>query len=281
MSKLFKLREWITIPDAAKRLTVSLGEAVTEVDVFRLSLDGHLALSVQLVNAAYGRLCKRMNLNEIEWMEVAPLVGDTPIRIPKNGRVWCEEGVYFQVTPDVVKLECGIWDLPMSGGERVDVEHEYQSLTSGPAVTAVTLEGVFMQHPNGDLFEIQEHFADNDQFDAKKLHKPFTNSKNFHPAGMLPDDVVYVVRTSALTNFEASLIASETKPDQPLTTRERNNLLTIIAALCKEAKLDHKKPSKTAALILGVMAEMGVHVGESTIEGHLKKIPDALVSRAK
>ena len=69
--------------------------------------------------------------------------------------------------------------------------------------------------------------------------------------------------------------------EKPLLTRERNTLLTIIAALCKEAKYDYKTPAKTAGFIRGVMAGMGVDVGETTIEGYLKKIPDALESRAK
>lgn len=71
------------------------------------------------------------------------------------------------------------------------------------------------------------------------------------------------------------------QPEKPLTTRERNNMLTTIAALCKEAKLDYRTPAKTAGLIRGVMAGMGVDVGETTIEGYLKKIPDVLESRAK
>ena len=68
---------------------------------------------------------------------------------------------------------------------------------------------------------------------------------------------------------------------KPLTTRERDTLLTIIAALCKEAKLDYTKHSKTAGLIQSTAATMGLSIGETTIEGHLKKIPDALATRMK
>ena len=70
-------------------------------------------------------------------------------------------------------------------------------------------------------------------------------------------------------------------PDKPLSTRERDTLLTIIAVLCKEAKLDYIKHSKTAGLIQSTAATMGVAIGETTIEGHLKKIPDALATRIK
>lgn len=42
MSKLFKLKEWLTMGDAARHLSLAFGENVTEADVFRLALDGHM-----------------------------------------------------------------------------------------------------------------------------------------------------------------------------------------------------------------------------------------------
>ena len=78
-----------------------------------------------------------------------------------------------------------------------------------------------------------------------------------------------------------SKMDESTLRDQPLATKERNTLLTIIAALCKDAGHDYKKPAKTAGLIQSTAAMMGISVGETTIEGHLKKIPDALAARMK
>jgi hypothetical protein len=68
---------------------------------------------------------------------------------------------------------------------------------------------------------------------------------------------------------------------RPLLTTERNTLITIIAVLCKEAKLDYAKAAKTAGLIQSTAAGMGLSIGETTIEGHLKKIPNALATRMK
>ena len=69
--------------------------------------------------------------------------------------------------------------------------------------------------------------------------------------------------------------------ERPLSTRERNTLLTIIAALCKDAGHDFTKHAKTAGLIESTASKMGLSIGDTTIEGHLKKIPDALESRMK
>jgi hypothetical protein len=75
--------------------------------------------------------------------------------------------------------------------------------------------------------------------------------------------------------------AEPTNLEKPLSTTERNTLLTIIAVLCKEAKLNHVKHSKTAGLIQSTAAGMGISIGETTIENHLKKIPNALAGRMK
>lgn len=69
--------------------------------------------------------------------------------------------------------------------------------------------------------------------------------------------------------------------ENPLSTKERNTLLAIIAALCKEAKLDYKTAAKTAGLIQSTATAMGVSIGETTIENHLKKIPGALGARTR
>lgn len=66
-----------------------------------------------------------------------------------------------------------------------------------------------------------------------------------------------------------------------LGTKERNTLLAIIAVLSKESKIDYTKHSKAAATIQNLADNMGVSIGETTIEGHLKKIPEAVRSRSK
>ncbi len=92
-----------------------------------------------------------------------------------------------------------------------------------------------------------------------------------------------VVMAEELDRFLATktLKAEKVMAEHQFAKRERDTLLTIIAVLCNEAKIDYTKPAKAAGLILGTADRMGVSIGESTIEGHLKKIPDALGTRMK
>lgn len=80
---------------------------------------------------------------------------------------------------------------------------------------------------------------------------------------------------------EAKAQGADELINAPLLTRERHTLLTIIAALCNEARIPYDKPAKAAGMIQSTAATMGISIGETTIEGHLKKIPDALATRMK
>ena len=96
---------------------------------------------------------------------------------------------------------------------------------------------------------------------------------------------IFIHKSEALSYIEINglNVAKETTVDteKPLGNRERDTLLTIIAALCKEAKIPYDKPAKAAGMIQSTAVKMGVSIGETTIEGHLKKIPDALATRMK
>jgi hypothetical protein len=74
MSRLFKLKEWINVGDAAKRLSALFEENVTAADVLRLALDGHLKLSINFVNNAKARGGKIVSWDETEWI-MFPNVG--------------------------------------------------------------------------------------------------------------------------------------------------------------------------------------------------------------
>jgi hypothetical protein len=71
------------------------------------------------------------------------------------------------------------------------------------------------------------------------------------------------------------------KEEKAMSTKERRTLLTIIAVLAKEAKIDISKPSKAADLIADMTQRLGSPVAKRTIEEKLKLIDDAVETRAK
>lgn len=67
----------------------------------------------------------------------------------------------------------------------------------------------------------------------------------------------------------------------PLGKRERETLLSIIGLLCAEANIDIKRHAKAAATIRNRAELEGIALGETTIEEHLKRVPDAMANKSK
>jgi hypothetical protein len=66
VKKIHDLKQWLTLADAAQYLSLLFGDDVSEADVLRLGLDGHLNLSVYFVNGARGRCGPVVSIDDAE-----------------------------------------------------------------------------------------------------------------------------------------------------------------------------------------------------------------------
>ena len=156
MSKLLKLKEWLTLEEAAEHLSsVVVGEPVSVADILQLSLDGRLRLSIRLTNVTFARKGVARAPENGGWvqMSVEEHQGSALPRVAGyeaalGGRKWLEwaEGVRLVAVgpelPDgrVLDFEgellhlpaSAIFDLPMVGSAERYVERRYQELTGGP-----------------------------------------------------------------------------------------------------------------------------------------------------
>jgi hypothetical protein len=317
-SKLLKLKEWLTISETAKHLSIMFGEDVTEADVLRLGLDRHLTLSVNFVNYAKAK-CGDKFLPVEEWdksfKEIASWE-NARIMVNSQGLIVIYfdnfDLVFYQKEDDLVRnhgpwnplgpderlkslylknlsvekqreslnamidgaikfahnqskifhgkvppsIHCfkgdvitikGIWNLPMLGAEKLDIEHQYQMLTNGPEITLSSLDGAFVEDEKGVIWQLQDTFDEEyikamnseeskkknlefyadflkkkiskneiDEKEAenllaerkKKLERPKAYDDKYYPSGGLPEDSVLVVRTEVLRDF-MNRIASE------------------------------------------------------------------------
>lgn len=273
MSRLIKLKKWVSIYDAAKQIKIALNEPVDAGDVLRLALDGHLAISIHLVNEAYGRFCPKVKGDDIEWKEIPALDRKSTFQIPVGGRIWEHQGDMYQVTTPIVPLDDGLWDLPLIGGERIDVEHKFQQLNFGPLPTAISLEGIFIKSLDGRIFEVQNRSEDKEQFSD--------HPAKFHPAGGLPEDIEFVVRTDALGDFLRRHQHDTTSSEKPLLARERETLLNIIGVMLE--LLQSPKPGRTSdtAIIKEMIENYGDKAGikERTLQEKFPAAKRSLLSK--
>lgn len=267
MRKLSSLKSWFDTYEAARLLTDALEESVSTQDIFRLALDSHLTLSVRFINPAYGRKCTQVNPSDISWKEVPALIGDGVIKLPMTGKVLFLDENTYHVDGDVVHLE-GNFDLPMIGGERIDVEFAYHTLQLQPTPTAVSLDGVLVRSVDGTLYELQS------RYEYPKLEGGFNAAAKFHPAGALPEDRVFVLRKECLDAFinEHSTIPKETV--KPLGAREHKSYLNIIGAMLELLQNPRAGRVDDAAIVRELVQNYGDKYGIS--ESNLnRKFPEA------
>lgn len=142
----------------------------------------------------------------------------------------------------------------------------------------------YLQDPvQTESFDCEFRFAA-DEWDAEKGELPFAIWRKLNSTvniGKIKESAVFLLEEIARYEAKFGDEAEYQKPAKPLATRERYTLLTIIAALCKEAKIDIRTPSKAGDLIQSLTDSMAAPVAKRTIEEHLKKIPDALASRMR
>ncbi len=102
----------------------------------------------------------------------------------------------------------------------------------------------------------------------------WAHAKNFD----VPPELADLIPASELAT--ASTERPERASDQ-LTTKERNTLLVIIAALTNEMGIDLSQPSKASGAIAALTEKLGAPVTARAIENHVRAIPDAVESRRK
>ncbi|EJM75741.1 hypothetical protein PMI29_00267 [Pseudomonas sp. GM49] len=193
MSKLIKLKEWLTIEDTAKRLSISAGETVSEADVLRLVLEGHLTVSVYFVNRTVARRGEIVAFDDTNWTLVPPLFNTPGVRVsvddhpPTTTMPWKlqkllrenpefeEQGLmplmtslaartgeeqYINLEEDIFHIASGVWDLPLMGNEYLSVEDAYQQKTKGPSITIQGINGAFICD-GAHVYQLQERDEEN------------------------------------------------------------------------------------------------------------------------
>ncbi len=309
MRKLLKLKEWLTVPDAAKYLSIVFEEEVVEADLLRFALEGRLRLSVYFVNGTQARPGKVIPIDEAEYKEVPSLCGTRTLRLYGGPTLYSagRESSIVELEESVVHLS-GLFDLPMFGQERLDIRNKYHQLIGAPKVTDRGMDGAFVEGRDGLVCQLQEDYENNEFVpgsradldwlkqhiaenviageEAKALldkHKKNRNkfleerksqpaSKTHYPASGLPlEDSVLVIRTDVLREFESQV--NEPTHRQPESTRKIENLLRALTSIAMDVYGYNPESGKNTAPkeIADAMSLRGFEKDEKTVRGWLKE----------
>lgn len=275
MNKLFKLKEWLTVPEAAKHLSIILGEEVTEADVLRLALDRHLKLSINLVDQAQAKWAKIVPIEDAQYRELPARrfprrEKGKPRRILRGSKI--DDKRVLECADDIVNLK-GVYDLLMIGAGPLNIERKYQNLTGGPAITLIATNhrGVLVKQADGEIYQLQDSFKQEEATTSPDIMKLF--NRIYYPAEKLPEDTVLVLRTEELRKFEESVNDTPANADKPLTNIERDSLLKLVIGMAVSGYryAPYAKKNTAVADIAADLALLGLPLGDDTIRKYLKQ----------
>ena len=229
VSKLFKLRDWFTIKDAAVHLSSVMSEPVMEADVLRLVMDGHLNVSLFLGHEQFA--VRNIALSRDDFFELAweaPHGTEIERWDPFGSTVPRPDSVYLQPDSRFYHLLQGVYDFPLAGRQSALVEREYFRLTGGPIIDRA--RGLFVLMNEKPSIELPNEKA---YYEAEgKPVLRLVDVENGEPTMLneLPAHSVFVIRAEALQQFTQSL-AQPVDEEKVLAPRAKNNYLGIIGAL--------------------------------------------------
>ncbi len=235
---LRKLREWLTIEETASELSTALSENVDASDVLRLVLDGHLKLSIHLPAKTTAR-CRKLD-------------DDAPD------------------APQTHRTIDGVWDVPMRGRGKSQIEYDYQWRRDRLYVPTEAPIGAWVEQDNL-VCQVPPDEGE--------------TGYSTRPESEFPVGSLLVVRRPALDEFIRQHVPAQAPTsaslDKPLGQRERTTLLTIIAALAKEADVDVSKPVKSGHIISALAAAMSLEVAPNTVAGHMRTLRKSLFGETR
>lgn len=298
MNKLLKLKKYLSINDAADYLSATLEEKVSIADIYELSLEGHLAISIRLTNQAYAK--KVSLVPELEQV-------DSEERI---------ESVQAEEVDERVHIFNGIYDLAMIGEERFEVRKLYEREVQRESPVLSELSGFYVKH-KGSIYKFLEflpvstseesqisiearlesflrskgltsqcHYGDpltvfkslsvNEIEQVAELVSPFNEGENSSLIKLDRNSYQFVLKTTELHRFISSInnpSSSGTSENKQIHPPEKRSYLKFISILLNELKYDPAKKGNTTSLRL-IMDQGEVSLCNNTVRKILSEVED-------
>lgn len=271
MNRLLEIKEWATIPQAAKYLSDSLKEEVTEADVLQFALSGKITLSVVLSGTESGAICKITSprINYIPFEENDEL-GIIKRELIRNHHV-------LETYIETILCLKGTFDLTMYGGEFSFVFDYFKNLdkeTEADWFISSTSDGSPAVLEKGDkLYALYSKF---------KPTEPWMDTQyNSHS---LPSDSQLVIRTSILKKF-AQFLCENNTPSKKNTNQAEidnqkavNSLRKMIIAMAIDCYgYDPRKKKNSATKdITAAIERVNLTLGDDAVRNHLKMAAELL-----
>lgn len=191
-SKLFKLKKWFTLSEAVDYLSNSCEENITEKDIFQLALDGHLMLSVNIVNPIVAHVGKVFYQDTTDGDTSNKTCGHEKwdlITTDVNGFCFITlvEGCFFPIH--------GICDMPLWFENKTVLECKYNELIGSQSPIRLEHGGIVLKGAHDAVYQLQDSIPFEDTDGGLCSAK----------SSRLPQDSFFVVTKESLTALETIL----------------------------------------------------------------------------
>ncbi|OUS34125.1 hypothetical protein A9Q94_17300 [Rhodobacterales bacterium 56_14_T64] len=274
MKKIYKLKQWYSIDDAADRLSLTLGEEVSSLAVLELALDGHISLHwfmrhVSAQEGVYETRSELMLLDkenkltlpmgmEGEGATVNVLVKDF---FPLDGR----KSISILDGPHRLRLELCI-----------ALEDYLRAHLTNTGGNLSCFDGFFVENDDGHLFQVMKSF-DSEYIKSMSPDERLNvyDVRRYYPSGYWPDLSELGFTKQELERFEGTLLDSCPKE---VASRERQTLYKLIIAMAVDFYGYEPKASRSPfpKELEGILDRLGLPVSDDTIRQKLKEAAELL-----
>jgi len=236
MKKLYKLKTWYTLEEAAARLSLTLSEQIVENDVVQLAAQGDIPVCWFLNGEHYARKVTVFCCYPRPQQHESPRIYSKPT-YDENGESWGESLAGIFTLPMDLYPSWGWWLLTFvgKGGESGD--------WCGPLVIG----------GDGTIWELYEENKKSDFFHFPKK-----------------DEIV--IKSEDLAVFEAQFL-EQPADKKPLLNTERNTLLKLVIGMAIKGYSHDPTASKSKAPkeIADDLLSLGIDVSDDTVRKYLKQ----------
>jgi hypothetical protein len=321
MSKLFKLKEWVTLDEAVLYLSKAINEPVTLADLYRLVLDGKLKLSVNFVNAVNGVIGRWLKSDDIKNIGKFDLVQSflNPEKSPKPNEMFVSNDDWIAWQAGIQTIS-GVWELTMRGDEPVDVKahHQYMLSALGVKGSPINGHGILLQQDNV-VCQLYKHFQiiksrglDRIRYEIPKANGDCKHMLQRHRASRIDDleelELFHVLSFNKIRknieegNFTPSIHLVEHEFSFVISTSEITRFIESIADTPQEIKLSRSNERNSLLVLIGALCTkvnvdwkqrgiavslvamtelIGAPLSDDTIRKILNQIETALLSISK
>ena len=298
MNKLLKLKQYLSINDSADYLSATLEETVSVADIYELSLEGHLAISIRLTNQAYA---KKVDLaSELE-------LTNSEERFGLAQAIEVDEQVH---------IFNGLYDLAMIGEERFELRKLYQREIEGDSPVLSELSGFYVKY-EGCIYKLLESLpvtkteesqiskearlesllnskglTSQSQFDdpltvfenlsineieqVAELISPFNDGENNSSIPLDRHAYQLVLKTTELQRLISQInnsSISDISEEKPIHPPEKRSYLKLISMFLKQYDFDLAKKGNTTALST-MLEQAGLSLCDNTVRKILREVED-------